>query len=68
MMGVIFAYYHNARLFKGDKAELYATDGSIMTVPVSALDLDDLDWRAGEIVVAQTSICCWRPVAASADW
>jgi hypothetical protein len=21
MMGIIFAYYHNARLFKGDKAE-----------------------------------------------
>ena len=27
-------------VFKGDKAELYATDGSVITVPISALDLD----------------------------
>ncbi len=27
-------------VFKGDKAELYGSDGSVMTVPVSALDLD----------------------------
>lgn len=27
-------------VFKGDKAELYGTDGSVMTVPVSVLDLD----------------------------